>query len=56
MEIFKMKKNLKKLLNKGWKNAEIKYSEFRVYEKGDMGILYSTKTDRIIVKYHRSKK
>ena len=50
-----MKKNLKKLLDDGWKSAEIKHSEFRVYEKGEMGILYSTKTDRIIIKYHRGK-
>jgi len=49
------KKTLKKILEDGYKNAEIKYSEFRVYEKGDLGILYNTKTDRIIVKYHRNK-
>ena len=46
-------KVLKDLKEKGWKDGEIKYSPFRVLVKGEFGVVYNEKTDRIIVKYHR---
>ena len=60
MEVEKMKeidhKVLKDLKEKGWKDGEIKYSPFRVLVKGEFGVVYNEKTDRIIVKYHRGNK
>ena len=44
-------KELEKLVKEGWKSAEIKYSHFRIYEKGDYRVLYDLNTDRVIVKY-----
>lgn len=59
MEISKMnKKNntlLEKLKEKGWKDGEIKYSPFRALIKGEYGIIYNEKTDRVIVKYYRGR-
>ena len=44
-------KRLEELLEKGWKNTEIKYSDFRVYAKKNERILYNVKTDKIIIRY-----
>lgn len=44
-------KKLTKLVGKGWNLAEIKYTRFRVYEKGDKRILYDTVQDKIIKRY-----
>jgi len=46
---------LEKLVKAGYKNTEIKYSDFRVYAKGDLRVLYDLKTDRIIIKYHEAR-
>jgi len=44
-------KELEHLIREGWRSAEIKYSHFRIYEKGEFRVLYDLNTDRVIVKY-----
>ena len=49
------RKVLRDLKAKGWKDAEIKYSQFRIYVKDNFGVLYDKKTDTIVRKYYRGK-
>jgi len=45
------KLTLKQLVHQGWKDVEIKYTQFRVYEKHNERILYDTEKQKIIKKY-----
>jgi len=49
-------KKLTRLVGQGWKIAEIKYTRFRVYEKGNKRILYDTVQDKIVKKYTETKR
>ena len=49
-------KKLTRLVGKGWKQVEIKYTRFRVYEKGDERILYDIVSDKMVKKYTETKR
>ena len=44
-------KKIDRLVKKGWKQAEIKYTRFRVYEKNNQRVLYDTIKNKIIRRY-----
>ena len=49
-EVFSQRK-IEDLINKGWKNTNIKYSNYEIYKKDNQRILYDRGRDKVIVKY-----
>lgn len=46
---------LQELIRLGWKETDINKDEFKVLKRGDYSLIYSTKLQRIIIKYYNNK-